>query len=427
MIINYNNIEYTNCRQIIDILEDCDSKIAIWSNFQRFSDYEKKASLLVTPFVKELIKQSECYRLVLKQYYDEDDYYKESIMISNNSLYVKSEKYGYDYEDVNLESNEPYRIDLKDLIEVMKNNEEIQNFINLKNLSGDKLLEIERFVYELYIEDYQKYMNNEIEVFRINPSLIEQKIKDKTMGEHEKYPTLSILSTYYFLIKSLDFNEAFLTKSNEFTELIYEKVTNLVLSQGFITKYQDSVYNFPMQYESKRKAIEELNKLTINKTIKINTIIKSVLNNIKPNIVDKTKSDIYFSYITNSSNKAIIKDSDKNTDYEYYVDKFHPYKIGEAPYRRYKKEKDIRIIEDTEYNFSTENYILYEAKIVPRCYAPSRTYIVQVSYSFVEQGRFFYLKDGLEDNITEEELKNLPITIHEIDIFNPKILDIKQP
>ena len=67
--------------------------------------------------------------------------------------------------------------------------------------------------------------------------------------------------------------------------------------------------------------------------------------------------------------------------------------------------------------------IIFEAKIIPKCYSPSVSYIIQVNYSFDEQGRFLFLKDNMEDNLIEEEFKNLPILIHEINIYNSKIVN----
>lgn len=422
MLTKYTKISYYEIDDFIFKLSR-GVDISIWKEYDRFNNYKEKAELLLTPFLKELIIKSRCYSIILKEYCG-DDFYRESICCSKDDFYIEieddewydededeSNEYKENYENIQLSRE----IRLSDLIKAIKNNQSIQKFTNLNKLSSNAIKDIDRFCYEVYTEEYKEDIKNiRFRYLEIDKFLLDKRIKEKLIGNYDKYPILSVLATYHYLIES-----------NDLINLICDKLNKIILSCGFISCSEKYVYDLPDRRKFS-KSIEKIEALIYKKDITINSFKKYILDGIKDDIVDNDLANVHFNMVNMSKIDGITFLNLNDIDEEKvckHLNMLHPFKYKNASYYKFDKESDIRKVENTKFNFAGENYMIFEAKIIPKCYSHSVSYIIQVNYSFDEQGRFLFLKDNMEDNLIEEEFKNLPILVHEINIYNSRIVN----
>lgn len=435
----YNKFEFYGFENFIEHLAHS-ADLPLFSKYDVYSykDIKKISHILLMPFLKNLFEQGHCYRLELARYEDyDDDYDIESLHYSknynkNNGLYITIDGDYYEddyYIDENNEDSYAYLYNLEivrgisfdNLINALKINKSVQELINLEDISPEILRELNKFCYKEYLDIKAKYNNPYHLEYGISRWRLEKSIASKVFNNYEEYPKLSLLVIYYALIKS-----------NELTDLIGYKIGEMLLSQGFTYLAENEIYIIHKKEED-LLSIKKIAEITNRKKITINNIRKTVLNEIKNDIVDADLSAVSISPISLHNTKELdfcegidkkeLRYINKNNLYSY---KNYKAEDGHIRYASNNERKftynDIREVGDSKVNFNGFNYMIFDIKVSPRCYAPAKHYTLQVEYCFKDENRFAFLKDYKDEDISESDLLDLPIAISRINIYNPDII-----
>ena len=226
MLREYTDITYYRADSLVLELSK-NTNIPIWIGYDKFKDYKKMAELLLNPFLKELMTKRHCYSIVLKENC-EDGLYRETIYCTEKEscIQIKVESDTSEYSEWENKSMIPLSkgVYLSELVKVLKNNQYIQDFTDLNQLSTNIIKEIDRFCWEVYVKEYQKYIKKVYySNFKMDLLSLEKIIKERLMGNYEEYPILSVLVIYNYLMES-----------NNLSVLLRNKLNEIILSQEFL-------------------------------------------------------------------------------------------------------------------------------------------------------------------------------------------------
>ena len=365
------------------------------------------AKVLLEPFLKNLFKFSECYCITLNEINDDWGYFKEDIFYDSleDKLYVQMMDDEDDYPSESI-------VILEKLLEGMKERSHVEEFVNLRKISRELMSEMERFCYFLYEHDIVKMFEYEKSRvgFTLNKKSINDSIQEHLINQYDKFPRLSTLAFYYSLINSLE----------ELTSILYNILNEIVLSRGFISRSDDFIYRY-CDKEMVSKVKDKIEAIIKKEDVTIDNFKNTVLNEIKYDMVEKGISRVCFNLLSISNVNGVTL-VDEKQDINDFVNISHPLKCKWNNYDMHCNEKDIREIKGVKFNFSEENHMIFEMNVMPKCYAPSNTYIIDVNYSFKKQGRFLYLKDNISEKTSKEELKNLPIFINQMNVYTSDLV-----
>ena len=411
------NLEYHRSYDFICKFNSC-KKVTVWRKNEGEQANEKDiAKILLEPFLKNLMRFSYSPGILLNEITG-DECFRESLDYDydKKSLYI--DIIDEDDWDDNWEKTPSRMIVLKNLIKAIKDNEFIQKFVDLNKLSNEVLKELDRFSYMLYKEDYLKEVKSIRYYYtRLSDYNINSKILEELISQYDKFPRLSTVAFYYYLID----------ESDKFITLVKNKLDQVIMSSGFIQESNDFIYSY-MNNKNMSYIENKVQGMINKKDITINNFKDLILNGIKHDIIEEASSNVLFNLLS-ISNMNGISFTDKI--YEITEDRedilkdlnyYHPLKCKWERFNRYAPKSDIRMIEGVKFDFGLENHMIFEMKVIPKCYAPSVIYIVDISYSFKEIGRFLFLKDDIEEEVTKDELKNLPIMINKMEVYSFDII-----
>ena len=385
-------------------------KIAIWKDYDgNETEKDELTKVLLEPFLKNLMKFSGCNHIILSELSEHWGCFRKS-------LYYDFDKDKLYQSTVNTKDKErSYRsgslVHLSNLIDKINRESRIQKFVNLEEVEPNVLKDVERFCCFLHERDFVLKIQEGIN-FEVSMCYLDDKIKEELISQYDRYPYLSTVALYYYLMDSPE----------KFINFLYKKIDSIILSQGFISKLQKSTYGstysstYGLDREIASSVKSRVDKIVREKDIAISNFKKYILNEIRYDVVKKASSNVYFNLLS-ISNVSGVSFVDEKQDINDFVNINHPLRCKWNNYDMHCNEKDIREIEGIKFNFSEENHMIFEMNVMPKCYAPSNTYIIDVNYSFKKQGRFLYLKDNISEKTSKEELKNLPIFINQISIY----------